>query len=155
MKRSPPRSTVVHSGADADGDGVPDVCDVCEGFDDNADADGDGIADGCDPCPNDDPDDSDGDGLCDSDDACPGADDDVDADDDGFADGCDNCPDTTNADQLDTNGDGVGDACTAPPAAAAGDCGTGLCAGGSAPLMPLMLLGAAWMRSSNRRRRAR
>ena len=37
---------------DTDGDGVGDVCDVCEGFDDNLDADSDLIPDGCDNCPN-------------------------------------------------------------------------------------------------------
>ncbi|AFS80737.1 hypothetical protein NKOR_04235 [Candidatus Nitrosopumilus koreensis AR1] len=33
---------------DSDGDGVPDVDDVCEGFDDTVDTDSDGIPDGCD-----------------------------------------------------------------------------------------------------------
>ncbi|KAB2834123.1 MAG: hypothetical protein F9K48_06920, partial [Candidatus Brocadia sp.] len=33
---------------DSDGDGVPDVRDVCPGFDDKVDTDGDGIPDGCD-----------------------------------------------------------------------------------------------------------
>ncbi len=36
---------------DEDNDGIPDICDVCPGFDDNQDSDGDGIADGCDMCP--------------------------------------------------------------------------------------------------------
>jgi hypothetical protein len=36
---------------DSDGDGVPNDCDLCEGFDDNIDADSNGIPDGCDaPC---------------------------------------------------------------------------------------------------------
>ncbi|MCA9254197.1 MAG: hypothetical protein KDA33_01110, partial [Phycisphaerales bacterium] len=40
-------------GPDSDGDGVPDACDVCPGFDDNIDSDGDGVPDGCDtPCGN-------------------------------------------------------------------------------------------------------
>jgi len=39
--------------------------------------------------------------------------DDDDTDNDGLLDGAENCPFTPNADQLDTNGDGVGDACTA------------------------------------------
>ncbi len=153
---APARSDVVHSGVDTDGDGVPDACDLCDGFDDLEDADDDGMPDDCDPCPNDESDDSDGDGVCDSTDACLGADDNEDADDDGIADGCDNCPSVSNADQADSDGDGIGNACAAPAAPApAGDCGTGLCAGGSAPLMPFMLLGAAWMRSSHRGRRAR
>lgn len=36
------------SGADVDGDGVPDNIDLCIGFDDNYDEDSDGIPDGCD-----------------------------------------------------------------------------------------------------------
>jgi len=36
----------------------------------------------------------------------------VDTDGDGVPDSSDNCPDTANADQLDTDGNGVGDACT-------------------------------------------
>ncbi|MFC1814675.1 hypothetical protein ACFL0M_01795 [Thermodesulfobacteriota bacterium] len=35
----------------------------------------------------------------------------TDSDGDGIADCNDNCPDTPNSDQLDTNGDGTGDAC--------------------------------------------
>jgi len=154
---SPARMTVTYSGADLDGDGVPDPCDLCIGFDDLADADGDGIADGCDACPDDDPDDSDGDGVCDSADACPGADDDADSDSDGVANGCDNCPNSPNANQADSDGDGIGDACTGSPAPLpAGDCGTDICAGGTAPLMPLMLLGMGLARGRSRwgRRRA-
>ncbi|WP_179362787.1 PKD domain-containing protein [Nitrosopumilus oxyclinae] len=36
---------------DSDGDGVPDVDDVCPGFDDNLDSDGDGVPDDCDFTP--------------------------------------------------------------------------------------------------------
>ncbi len=36
---------------DSDGDGVCDLDDICEGFDDAADSDGDGVPDGCDVCP--------------------------------------------------------------------------------------------------------
>ncbi len=54
---------------DADGDGVLDVLDVCEGHDDTLDADADGVPDGCDDCT-----DVDGDGLCGAEDACPESD---------------------------------------------------------------------------------
>ena len=36
---------------DADGDGNPDECDLCPGFNDNLDSDFDGVPDGCDRCP--------------------------------------------------------------------------------------------------------
>lgn len=55
---------------DADGDGVFDGCDVCQGFDDHEDADEDGAPDGCDLCPiGDNTIDTDGDGTPD---ACDG-----------------------------------------------------------------------------------
>ena len=38
-----------------------------------------------------------------------------DTDGDGFADGADNCPQVANATQLDTDNDGIGDACEAGP----------------------------------------
>lgn len=81
--------------ADADNDGVGDVCDVCEDSDDNLDADNDGIPDGCD--------------------ICPGSDDAIDTDNDGVPDGCDNCPTIANQDQLDSDDDGVGDSCDVTP----------------------------------------
>ena len=37
-------------GSDWDADGVPDICDKCQGFDDQEDLDGDGFIDGCDNC---------------------------------------------------------------------------------------------------------
>ena len=77
--------------ADADGDGVGDVCDVCAGADDKLDADADGVPDGCD--------------------ICIGFDDKIDTDADGIPNGCDNCPTIANPDQADTDGDGVGDVC--------------------------------------------
>jgi carbonic anhydrase/acetyltransferase-like protein (isoleucine patch superfamily) len=40
----------------------------------------------------------------------------IDSDDDGIRDSLDNCPTTANADQLDANGDGYGDACVDPGA---------------------------------------
>jgi len=58
---------------DSDGDGVGDVCDICEGFDDNLDTDGDLFPDGCDNCPND---------------YNPGQED---ADEDGIGDVCEGC----------------------------------------------------------------
>jgi hypothetical protein len=104
---------------DTDLDGICNVLDECEGFDDAADSDGDGIPDGCDTCDNsligtpcDDGDpctendlyvtgcqclgdfvgaDSDGDGVCDSYDLCPGGNDAFDADGDGIPDDCDTC----------------------------------------------------------------
>jgi hypothetical protein len=39
----------------------------------------------------------------------------IDVDGDGIPDGSDNCPSVANPDQQDSNGDGVGDACTPPP----------------------------------------
>ena len=110
---------------DADGDGVPDDDDACEGFDDTVDTDADGVADGCDLCPDDYYNDSDDDGSCDSDDFCPlDAEDDVDAD--GLCADEDPCP--YDADN-DFDGDGIcgdEDAC---PADANNDAdGDGYCA---------------------------
>ena len=82
--------------ADADGDGVGDVC---------QDTDGDGILDINDNCPNisnTDQSDIDGDGIGD---VCE------DQDGDSIPDGQDNCPNTANADQADGNGNGIGDVC--------------------------------------------
>ena len=85
---------------DADGDGVPDDEDQCEGHDDNVDVDSDGIPDGCDSLI-----DNDGDGVANSADICEGHDDALDADADGTPDGCDD----------DDDGDGVVDADDAFP----------------------------------------
>ncbi|MGL5021330.1 MAG: LCP family protein, partial [Mycoplasmatales bacterium] len=81
---------------DKDGDGVPDVSDVCDGFDDKIDVDNDGIPDGCDDFI-----DSDSDGVADKDDICNGFDDKIDVDNDGIPDGCD--------DIIDSDSDGVAD----------------------------------------------
>lgn|GEM_PF-3497735 len=104
---------------DADGDGVIDSCDRCEGEDYSGDTDGDGVCDDLDPCPQDAVDDTDGDGVCDSVDVCPGVDDGVDADGDGFVCSLD-CNDA-DAQQypgaewyLDADGDGFGDETVVP-----------------------------------------
>jgi thrombospondin type 3 repeat protein/hemolysin type calcium-binding protein len=112
---------------DTDGDGIVDATDNCPNVDnpDQADADADGLGDVCD-------DDQDGDGFA-ADDNCPavanadqtdtdgdgiGDDCDPDADNDGVLNGADNCPLVANADQADTDGDGIGNACdTANPPA--------------------------------------
>ena len=119
-----------------DGDGSGELGDapcpdgVIVGCDDNciatfnsdqSDMDGDGIGDVCDNCPNvanPDQEDRDADGFPD---ACG----DLDVENDGvledggaepchtgMSEGCDdNCPDDFNPDQLDSDGDGIGDAC--------------------------------------------
>ena len=71
---------------DADGDTICDTVDVCAGSDDRVDQDFDGVPDGCDICPASSPDDADGDNVCDN---------------------IDNCPAVSNADQADTNTNGV------------------------------------------------
>jgi hypothetical protein len=86
--------------SDIDNDGVCDLADLCEGWDDTIDSDGDGTPDGCDDCPLD-PLDSDGDGICDSMDPCPFT---PDTDGDGVCDDADPCPfdfpDDTDSDGL-------------------------------------------------------
>ncbi len=54
-----------------------------------------------------------------------------DSDLDGVGDACDNCPDTLNPNQWDVNGDGVGDACTPAVTAQAGVASTALSALGA------------------------
>ncbi|MBT8268986.1 MAG: T9SS type A sorting domain-containing protein [Bacteroidia bacterium] len=84
--------------SDSDGDGVCDDDDVCAGFDDNLL----GL-----PC-------NDGDPCTTNDtwtdcDTCVGTV--VDQDNDGVCDSLDNCVQNSNADQLDSDGDGIGDVC--------------------------------------------
>ncbi|MEE8169351.1 MAG: thrombospondin type 3 repeat-containing protein [Phycisphaerae bacterium] len=117
-----------------------------------ADADGDGVGDVCDPCPLDNPDDTDGDGACDSFDGCPNDPNktapgvcgcgvpDTDSDGDGALDCNDGCPGDPNKTapgtcgcgtaDTDTDGDGApdcGDACPNDPAKITADvCGCGV-----------------------------
>jgi hypothetical protein len=166
---------------DADADGVPDDCDNCPqtANADQLDADGDGRGDACDGCPQDadkfepglcgcgvSDGDSDVDGTPDCNDGCPqdsnrtepGAcgcgQPETDRDGDGVPECVDNCPQTPNADQLDTNGDGIGDACTEGTGPQPNpDCGTGLCASGAGLSTPLLLLGMGILKSKTSRRR--
>ena len=105
-------------GGDADGDGVPDGCDVCAGLADRgqADADQDRVGDACDLCVFDPAPvsvDLDGDGVGDPCDNCVDVwnDDQDDGDGDAVGDVCDNCVEAANADQSDDDDDGVGNLC--------------------------------------------
>lgn len=160
---------------DCDTDGVPDECET--------DSDGDGVIDDCDGCPSDpaksvagscgcgNPEtDTDGDGTPDCVDGCPNdpaksaagacgcGTADMDSDEDGIADCIDNCPAVANADQADSDGDGVGDACgTAMPfsdgACGVGACGVGTCGGGLSVALPLTLLQLVIVRRRSKGRR--
>ncbi|CAM1369581.1 conserved hypothetical protein [Tenacibaculum sediminilitoris] len=107
------------SDGDEDGDGVLNGVDNCPNTAnaDQADADNNGIGDVCQ--------DTDGDGILDINDNCPNTANanQTDADNNGIGDACqdidgdgvmdnvDNCPNIANANQADGNNDGVGDVC--------------------------------------------
>lgn len=78
-----------------------------------ADADADGLGDVCDACAADPQNDADGDGVCGDVDRCPAAPDpqQADTDGDGTGDACDNCTDLANPAQANRDQDSLGDAC--------------------------------------------
>ncbi len=106
--------------SDSDADGLGDAC---QQNDPVEDCNGNGIEDqqeiefgNSEDCNvNDVPDDceidSDGDDVIDACDSCPGEDDLLDSDGDSVVDCLDNCPADANVNQLDSNGDGLGNAC--------------------------------------------
>lgn len=115
---------VVTPACDGDGDGIVTNADNCpvDANADQADADSDGIGDVCDPVN----DDADADGVGDAVDNCPAIanPDQADADNDDIGDACDtdndgdsiedavdNCPAVFNFNQADADGDGAGDVC--------------------------------------------
>jgi len=149
---------------DSDHDGVADCDDKCPDDPDKTEPGecGCGQPDGS--CPEA-ASDRDADGTPDSDDGCPDDPDktasgscgcgapDVDTDADGVYDCEDNCPDTPNSDQLDTDADGIGDACpdvTHPKPAEPGTGGT--CPGAGLAMVGLTVLGLARSRRSLRSR---
>ncbi|MEN0061423.1 MAG: hypothetical protein AAGA48_04685 [Myxococcota bacterium] len=100
--------------SDADGDGVPDACDLCLLGDDTVDSDADGVPDDCDACPNaDDAIDIDADGIPDGCDVCSSGPNFLDSDQDSVPDACDVCPGAD--DRLDRDLDDIPDDCDVCP----------------------------------------
>ena len=101
--------------ADSDGDGVNDSEDVFPlDLSETHDTDNDGVGDNLDLFPNDGSEatDYDQDGVGDNGDAFPNdAAEVADTDHDGIGNNSDNCPEISNLDQLDIDGDSIGDAC--------------------------------------------
>jgi len=98
---------------DVDGDGLcadVDNC-PCTANSNQSDLDGDNVGDVCDP-------DRDGDGIPNECDASPdnalNPANENDPDGDGWSTACDNCPQEPNPDQLDSDWNGIGDACESP-----------------------------------------
>lgn len=95
--------------SDIDGDDIADKDDNCpnNANAEQADFDSDGQGNACDT-------DDDNDGVVDTEDAFPrNPDETVDSDGDGVGDNGDNCPTDSNADQLDSDNNGLGNACDA------------------------------------------
>ncbi|MFQ5422795.1 MAG: HYR domain-containing protein [Phycisphaerae bacterium] len=80
----------------------------------------------------------------------------ADTDGDGVPDCVDNCITVPNPDQLDSNGDGIGDACSGVPATGPlPGCGNGAFGIGGVGALPLLMLGLGYGKARTRSRRRR